>query len=246
MKMHRLQIGLTLFEMLVSVVIVAVLAGMVLTTLARIDSKAKEQLCEGTLETLNTALRQFHDYGYEYKCSVCAPNDVIEFYRNLTFPPDCNDYSVTQVEDEITNLLNLSTTAAISPTAKHQTIESGSAVMYFFLSRVPQCRETLGSISAELLKTDHNNDKDYMEINLSLANSPRRYPWTRVVDPWGMPLRYDYYANEKVEDTKLTLSQRKQTIRNFPLITSAGPDKTFDTSDDITNRDKTKSATYQN
>ena len=239
MKVYRLQFGLALVEILVAVAIVAVLAGIVLTTLTRIDSQSKEHLCLGTLETLNTALRQFRDYGYQYRVNTTSTTEL-DFYRSLKFPPDCNNYSETAVESEIATLLGLSA-VAISPSGKHDPNDSGSAVMYFFLSQVPECRETLTAIGPELLKSDHNGDEDYLKIDIS-AN--RSYPWIRVVDPWGKPLRYDYYANEKIEAPGLTWIQRGKTIRSFPLITSAGPDGIFDTRDDITNREKTKGTNY--
>jgi type II secretory pathway pseudopilin PulG len=245
MKTHRLQFGLTLVEILVAGAFVAVLAGIVLTTLTRIDSQSKEHLCLGTLETLNTALRQFRDYGYEYKIRSAATNSEIDFYRSLKFPPDCNDYSEIQTENEITILMNLSLPADISDATSEQydPCDSGSAVMYFFLSQVPQCRETLAGIDPSLLKNDHKNNKNYWTIDIA-AN--RSYPWLRVVDPWGTPLRYDYCDETKVLlNTSTGYRNAKDTIRSFPLITSAGPDEIFGTSDDITNRDKTKGAEYQ-
>jgi prepilin-type N-terminal cleavage/methylation domain-containing protein len=244
MKIHRLQIGLTLVEILVAVAIVAVLAGIVLTTLTRIDSQSKEHLCQGTLETLNTALRQYRDYRRQLNVADTLLPTEIDFYRSLTFPPDCNDYSVTDIETEITNLMDLSPPAVISPPGKHDPNESGITVMYFFLSQVPECRETLGNIDQSMLKSDHNDDKVYLRITIDAVNN-RSYPWLRVVDPWGKPLRYDYYANQKEEDPVHNWVQRKKTIRSFPLITSAGPDGLFNTNDDITNREKTEEATYQ-
>jgi Tfp pilus assembly protein PilE len=235
MKTRNLQFGLTLVDMLIAVAIVAILAGIVLTTLTRIDSKAKEQLCEATLETLNTALRQFHDYGYQYQTN--ATGTELEFYRSLKFPPDCNSFTEIDVENEIKKLLDLAATANITTDGKHDPNESGIAVMYFFLSQVPECRQTLGNIDKTMLKSDHDGDEDYLKIQID----SREYPWLRVVDPWGTPLRYDYY-----DESDINFDHRKDTIRSFPLITSAGPDGQFDTNDDITNRDKTKGTEYQN
>ncbi len=78
---------------------------------------------------------------------------------------------------------------------------------------------------------------------MTIAIDGREYSLIRIVDPWGTTLRYDYYSNE-TEEPDLTFSRRGQTIRNFPLITSAGPDREFGTDDDITNRDKTRAAEY--
>jgi prepilin-type N-terminal cleavage/methylation domain-containing protein len=253
MKAHKLQFGLTLVEILVVAAIVAVLAGIVLTTLTRIDSQSKENLCLGTLETLNTALRQFRDYGYEYRVNTTGVTPataaaMLDFYRSLTFPPDCNQYSEVDVKGEIDKLLDPTNTLVIdiSPVAaeQYEPNDSGSAVMYFFLSQVPECRETLAGIDPKLLKNDHKNNENYWTITVVSIATSRSYPWLRVVDPWGLSLRYDYYANEKIEDPVHSWVQRKQTIRNFPLITSAGPDGIFGTNDDITNRDKTKGTKY--
>ncbi len=244
MKTHKLQVGLTLIDMVIAVAIIAVLASIVITSLARIDSKAKENLCQGTLETLNAALRQYRDYKIECRINTSSVTER-EFYRSLKFPPDCNDFTVSIIQTEIENLLDL-TPVIIDPPDKHDPDESGIAVMYFFLSMVPECRETLGNIDQALLKSDHkvspaskNYDEDYLKITVD----GRDYPWTRVIDPWGTPLRYDYYSNQ-IEELSPSFSQRAQTIRNFPLITSAGPDREFGTDDDITNRDKTKAAEY--
>ncbi len=242
MKTRKLQVGLTLVDMLVAVAIIAILAGMVLTTLNRIDSKAKEQLCEATLETLNTALRQFRDYGFQYRVPAAAGATEIEFYRSLKFPPDCSDFLKDQVELEVQALLNLSVQPTIAATTagQYDPNDSGSAVMYFFLTQVPECRETLAGIDPDMLKSDHKNDGNYWTMTIMIdLTTQRSYPWIRVVDPWGKPLKYDYYIN-KWENTTLTWTQRTDAVRSFPLITSAGPDKQFDTNDDITNRVKTE------
>ncbi|MFA5423794.1 MAG: prepilin-type N-terminal cleavage/methylation domain-containing protein [Phycisphaerae bacterium] len=243
MATQRSQNGLTLVEIIIAVAIVAILAGLVFTTMTSIDTKAKEQLCEGTLETLNTALRQFRDFGYQYSIDTSLGTTEIDFYRSLKFPPDCNGYKEADVEGELKNLLdsNGSITVDIDPYGygTYDQNDSGIAVMYFFLSQVPDCRETLAGLDADLVKSDHNGDENYLMIRLTpTVGNFREYPWLRVVDPWDKPLRYDYYPNE-IEGS-LTWGQRKDAVRNFPLLTSAGPDKEFNTDDDITNRDKTK------
>ena len=63
-------------------------------------------------------------------------------------------------------------------------------------------------------------------------------PFTRIIDPWGTTLRYDYYP----EYASIILAQwliikyyRDSAKRTFPVITSAGADKQFETADDISN-----------
>ena len=52
------------------------------------------------------------------------------------------------------------------------------------------------------------------------------YSLLRIIDPWGETLRYDYYDDYTEPDE----------ARNFPVITSAGPDGVFGTDDDIASR----------
>ncbi len=85
----------------------------------------------------------------------------------------------------------------------------------FFLSRIPASREILGKVD-ESLKTS--------AAITTLGVRGRVYPFVIFLDPWKMPLRYqdiDNFGNKL----------------HFPLITSAGPDRDFDTvADNITNR----------
>ena len=118
MKTHKLQVGLTLIDMVIAVAIIAALASIVITALARIDSKAQENLCQGTLETLNSALRQYRDYKLECRIETTEDNER-EVYRSLRFPPDCNDFTEIQIETEIEKLLDPSTTPVSITPDKH-------------------------------------------------------------------------------------------------------------------------------
>jgi type II secretory pathway pseudopilin PulG len=244
MNTRKLKVGLTLIDMIVAVAIIAVLASIVITALTRIDSMSQEKLCNGIMHTLNVALQQYKDYKLECRIDITTESrfDEREFYRALEFPPDCNGYSIAEVELEISEFRDIAP-VVITPSDKHDPNESSCAVMYFFLNMVPECRETLDDIDKAFLKSDHKiapASKKYDEDYLQITVDNRIYPWIRVIDPWGTTLRYDYYDEEELD-----FSQRQETIRNFPLITSAGPDGLFDTDDDITNREKTEPATYQ-
>ena len=241
MNTRKLKFGLMLIDMLVAVVIVAVLAAIVLTTLTSIDRKNQETLCRATMETLNTALRQFRDYGYEYRIDT-TNDDEREFYRSLKFPPDCNGYDIADVYSELKKLLDIAH-VTISPPDAHSPESLGIGVMCFFLNRLPEVRETLAGIDDSMLET---GDIDIRYVSIG-SGDIRRFQWAWVLDPWATPLRYDYYDEvEVLAGTSNNFKHALQTIRSFPLITSAGPDKEFGTDDDITNRDKTQGATYQN
>jgi general secretion pathway protein G len=218
MKRRRHNAGFTLVEMLIVVAVIAILATMVVGLATRIGNKTKEQLVESTIAILNAALEQFHDYGYSY----------LSPYSEFDFPLDCNGFTQAELETTLGNALG--TTVQISG-GTHKNEYSGSEALYFFLSRVPECRAALDKIDGSLI-TNEDSSGNKLLINIGGVE----YPLIRVVDPWrehgtttktGKTLRYDYY-DEKTVDPK--------TKRNFPVITSAGPDGIFDTADDISSR----------
>ncbi len=196
--------------------IIAILVTMVIGIATRIDVQGKEQLAKDTIALLAAALGQFGDYGYTYS----APSDA-----NLKFPLDCNNFSDTDLENELGAALGV--TVSISG-GTHDANYSGSEAMYFFLSRVPESRETLDKIDKKLV------------TNLDIGGSPMEitvggqlYPLFRVIDPWGETLRYSYYDNGSEGST----SEPPVTLpRTFPVITSSGPDKEFGSADDIGSR----------
>ena len=214
--------GVTLVEILTVVVIIAILASMVVGIATRLDNKAKEQLAGNTIAIITDALEQFADYEYSY-------NNVN--YSEFKFPLDCNDF--TQAELEITLRDALRATGVLVTSGVHDPNYSGSEVLYFFLSRVPECRKTLERIDSSLI-----TDEDEYGTQMTIEIDGRVYPLKRFVDPWlerdkksrtGRTLRYDYYD-------EFLFPPDPDTRRAFPVITSAGPDGEFDTSDDITSR----------
>ena len=96
--------------------------------------------------------------------------------------------------------------------------------MYFFLSRVPESRQTLDRIDKSLI----TNQPD---IAVSVDGDPNQ-PLLRVIDPWGETLRYSYYENDQEDSNEPPIA----SPRTFPIITSAGPDKEFGSTDDIVSR----------
>jgi prepilin-type N-terminal cleavage/methylation domain-containing protein len=135
-------------------------------------------------------------------------------YAELYFPLDCNDFPVGRLGTTINRALGTTGAVTINPAVSHDTKYSGSEMLFFFLNMVPECRKTL--------------DK----IDKSLITCGKDYPLFRFVDPWGTTLRYDYIYREDLAD-----STWKDNKKTFPLITSAGPDRDFNTvTDNITSR----------
>ncbi len=209
--------GLTLVEMLIVMAIIALLATMVIGIAARLDSQGKEKLAKSTMAILAGALDEFQDYEYSY-----TPP-----YANFDFPLDCSGFPVDVLELTLLGALG----AGSVEITNHDTVEcltySASEVLYFFLSRVPQSRKTLDKIDSSLV-TSLNDVGATIEISI---DGKAFSPLLRFIDPWGTTLRYDYY-DESEPDPIL----REKGKRTFPVIVSAGPDRKFGTTDDISNR----------
>ena len=215
MKSYRNKTGVTLVEILIVVAVIAILTTMVVGIATRISNQSKEQLTKNTFALLNAALGQFRDYGYRYK----NPD-----YYSLDFPLDCNGFDQARLEATLGSALG-ATGALIVPAGVHDDLnDSGSEALYFFLSRVPASRQTLDKIDESLI-TNEGFGKQPMNITIGV----KMYPLLRIIDPWGTTLHYDYY-------NEIIIPPDPFTKRNFPLITSAGPDRIFRTGDDITSR----------
>ena len=239
MKTRAYKSGFTLIEMLVVVAIIAILVSMVVGVAKRIDDQSKERLCRNTIALVGNALEQFRDFGYEYKDS---------YYDGLVFPLDCTGFGIItgtypypNIPDTLHNALYSSSSfdppnITILPVAQHAPDFSGSEALYFILSQVPDCRATLDKIDKSLLTNIGTDHVTPITITINFGATSQTLPFTRIVDPWGTTLRYDYYPDyADYTGTIPYQNYRDSAKRTFPVITSAGPDKIFDTADDISN-----------
>jgi prepilin-type N-terminal cleavage/methylation domain-containing protein len=218
MKTRAYKTGFTLVEIVAVIAIIAILVSMVLHISRRIGDHVRERLCRETIILIGNALEQFRDFGYEYRDTV--------HYAGIAFPVDCNGFNAAPLTYTIESTQGFVIgTVSINFADPDQKDNSSSEALYYFLSQVPDCRKTLDKIDKSLIS---NKTKNCDELRLVISASVS-YPLYRIIDPWGTALRYDYYQKDAtwypIPDTK----------RTFPVITSAGPDKIFDTADDITN-----------
>lgn len=220
MGSYKHKTGVTLVEMAIVIAVIALLVAMVVGIAARIENQSKENLAKNTIAILTAALGQFHNYEYNYS----HPD-----YSGLKFPLDCNDFTQSALQTTLQNALGAA--SVLITGGIHKNEYSGSEVLYFFLSRVPECRKTLDEIDGSLI-TNRDFNKQNMNIRITFFDSSfRDYPLLRITDPWDTTLRYDYYDEWQINP--VTRDEGKKT---FPVITSAGPDKVFGTVDDITSR----------
>lgn len=229
MKKRTDKYGLTLIEMLIVVGIIALLTAMIAGIARRIDNQSKERLAENTTAIINTALGQFKDYGYDY-------NDLD--YRGFGFPLDCNGYGPADLTATLNDAVEPAGGGVISigGGGVHEPNYSGCEVMYFLLNQVPECRSTLDKIDKSLITNKGSNNQD-MSIRIAFPDTSfKDYPLLRVIDPWGITLRYDYYNEPHPPVFPPPAAQIRSMIdsrRTFPVVISAGPDRIFGTSDDI-------------
>jgi prepilin-type N-terminal cleavage/methylation domain-containing protein len=228
---RRYRHGLTLLEMLVVVGVIAVLAAAVIALTRRVDYQSKEKVLANTFAVLNSALRQFYDYGYQFP----SP------YEDLRFPPDCSGFHFSQLRTvlpQITgavavDISNHNDEAEPDATKRDTYLQySGCEVMYFFLSQVPESRRILTGINPAFVTNKNMYGRD---IQIQVGSRPPQ-PLPRVVDPWGTTLRYDYYVEHLADGSLAAPKDFWPTHRDFPVLVSAGPDKQFNTADDISSR----------
>ena len=161
MKSYENKTGLTLIEMLIVVAIIVILTTLVIGIAGRINDQSKEQLAESTIAIVTAALREFRDYEYRYKDLAYAaldfPLDVIE--PALGPPP--TDVLITTLAQEFSMPVSIEPVNPGDP-INHKVEYTSSELLYFFLSRVPECRKTLDKI--------HRSDKDRNIVRSLITN----------------------------------------------------------------------------
>ena len=225
--------GMTLVEMLVALVILLILITLTVTIGRRIEQQAKEKVTIETIHLVDTALGEFRDFDYQYKDQK---------YKDLKFPLDCNDFKVDQIKTVMKEAFGGSSVITLQyytgssyvtlNDSLHSDPNSGCEVMCFWLNMVPASRAVLDEIDQSLVKNDCDNGSP---MNIDIDGE--KYPLLRIVDSWGTTLHYSYYYNGTEVQPGNNLDEPPiDNPRPFPVITSAGQDGKFGTSDDITNR----------
>lgn len=93
---------------------------------------------------------------------------------------------------------------------------ASSAALFYFLNQTPSSRAIASAVSDTLIT---NKDAFGNDITFTFTLSGTTIDLPRYIDPWGMSIRYEYLPGTA-----------------FPTLTSAGPDRVFDTPDDITSK----------
>lgn len=225
-------------ETLIVIAVIMILASIVMTTAKKIEQQGREKLMTNTFEIINAAMEQYADFEYQLNQNEInySTDDERKFYTTLSLPPDCNGYFAEGVQIELEKVLVLApgdevSIAPVGTTMEYDPNDSGSAVLYYFLTRLPESRKTIARISKSLIADTDNKGNE-----LKIIVATKGYPFYHFIDPWGKAIHYDYYDENADFNATFPAPDRIETKRNFPVLTSAGFDGIFDTDDDITSR----------
>ena len=198
MKTYGKKNGFTTIELLTVVGILAILAGALLGAAKHVRSRAYERLAASTISVMITAIEQYHHDNKEFP--FAAPQEIET--EDLTIVFNLGDLELTIEDKTGRDQADVELVDVVNSTNKYTSI----ATLYFFLNRSPNSSKIIGAINNKFLT---NKDRSGAVMTLRL-DSNKVIPLVWVVDPWGNPFRYRYYAGD-----------------NFPVIMSAGPDGKF-------------------
>jgi prepilin-type N-terminal cleavage/methylation domain-containing protein len=204
------QKAFTLIEVLVTLAVILILAGALVGGGKYLKTQAERQLTAGEIEIISTALEQYYDAYKKFPFSN----------RDIDPTPDGKPDSYTKLH------LEWDIAGTVSPASLTMEEKAGdntfvsyasSAALFYYLDQNKDCRQIIEAIASRLI-----TNKDALTgaaLTITVGGTPVDLP--RFIDAWGMSLRYEYMSGYGYA---------------FPVITSAGPDKTFDTTDDLTSR----------
>jgi prepilin-type N-terminal cleavage/methylation domain-containing protein len=174
MKRKQNKNGLTLVEILVAVLIIAILAAGLYSVSNYLETQSKIKLTKSTIEILCTALEQYRD-----------------FYGKFPFEAGI-DYGRNQLQSNEANGLNGNVSdnkCADFIAPDYNDIYSSSEALYYFLNQFPAGKKIVDSINRSLLTNKGEKGKEYfIRLNVDM----KCYPLIHIIDPWKYPLRYTY------------------------------------------------------
>lgn len=209
--------GFTLMEVLVTVALILMLISALIGTAGYIKTRAQIDLTRGMLEVLSTALEQYYDNqspkAFPFDTPDKAPtlNGFIgDDYIAADIPFDIDPINGGSISSGV-----LPVHTGIKPVDPTWISSASSAALFYFLDKDPSSRAIASAVSNTLIT---NKDADGNDITITIGTNPP-IDLPRYIDAWGTSIRYVYLDGTA-----------------FPTLTSAGPDKVFDTPDDVTSK----------
>ena len=215
--------GFTLIEMLVVMLIVALLAGGMMTVGNYVRQNAQVRSTEATIHLVTLALQEYQQHQDTRGELEVFPPDPCVVGANLQPTPalawEQDAFVACWAEkgviaddfapDDFANGHFEFTWDKRLLDQKNRLVaaRNSSEVMYWYLNDVEACEKVLAQLPSGSKTNDNSN-------GITVYEEPK--PLIEVVDSWGRPLRY-----------------RTLGRGNFPSVDSAGPDGIFDTADDV-------------
>ena len=204
------QSGMSLMEVLVALAVILILISTLIGVGSYVKTRANLDLTKASIETLCTALAQYHsdfgDFPFDTQTGIdTTPVDGKEDYLLVHLEADLGGaVAGSGLLEKDGNGTDVST--------------ASSAALFYFLDKNPSSRVTVENVANTLV-----TNKDDSGVDITLEKLPVGsgviIDLPRYIDPWGTSIRYEYLPGTA-----------------FPTLTSAGPDKIFDTPDDITSK----------
>lgn len=254
MTRQRRNSGLTLIEILLAVAIVVVLATIMTVSGGNLRRQAMVRLTESTFSVVSSALQQYYESGGKYPPQFNDPSLATTYHDPAIAVPSVyyDTASATRVQTPLQAIAaaanypvgtaiptgntvvfrvfnkNTIPPLAVNPTFADvnpvgaKTVPDAASVsseaLYIYLAATPVSRSVISKLSDKCIADEYDT-----------ANNPFILKWTKspatlsvmtrivnIVDAWGTPIRYQYKTGDQ-----------------FPVLVSAGPDKTFGTNDDV-------------
>ncbi len=198
------QRAFTLIEMLVAMAIVLALFGAMIVATKHLKTESQRRLTASAIAVVETALEQYYD---QYK--------AFPFKNRDNDPNDGkpDTYTVIQMQEDIGGNADVVAGGNVEVDGAGNNIcNASSAGLFYFLYHCQASRQIIEAINNTLITSkDALTDKmSKIVVGGVILDMPR------FIDTWGSSLRYAYLAGD-----------------TFPVVTSAGPDKIFDTEDDV-------------
>jgi prepilin-type N-terminal cleavage/methylation domain-containing protein len=205
---NRRSNGFSLMEVLVALAIVLILIGALVGAGSYVRTRANIDLTKGMLETLSTALEQYYDDQTPNAFPFGTATGVD------TTPPDGkDDYLLIHLETDLGGTV-IGSSLLEKDGNNTDVSTASSAALFYFLDKDPASRSIVDAVPNTLI-----TNKDAFGVPIKITIAGTAYDLPRYIDPWGMSIRYVYLPGTA-----------------FPVLTSAGPDKVFDTPDDVTSK----------
>ncbi|MHC5184294.1 MAG: type II secretion system protein [Planctomycetota bacterium] len=203
------QSGMSLMEVLVTLATVLILISALIGVGRYVKARADIDLTRATLETLSTALAVYYDdFGAFPFDTDTDDDDILDDYFAADLVNDISVYSGLMV--------TLNTAVLLEKDGNNSDVSTASsAALFYFLDKNPSSRDIVDGVSSTLVSNKGADGITPVKITIGGTE----YDLPRYIDPWGMSIRYEYLPGTA-----------------FPTLTSAGPDKIFDTPDDITSK----------